>query len=408
MSNFTTISQAIEEIKMGKMLIIVDSPYRENEGDFYIPTDKVTVNSIRTMIKFGGGLICTAITKQQTVHLSLPLMIDPLENSEKTKVNFTISMNAKKGITTGVSAYDRLKTIKVLANPKSLTSDLVRPGHILGLVAKNGGSLERRGHTEAAVDLARLSNLTPAGVLCEIVGESGKMAKLPELIKLSKKLNIKIISTDNVVKFLKKNPLPKLKMETEVIKTATATLPTKYGIFKMAVYKSLADNREHIALTKGATNNPVLLRIHSQCLTGDTFLSLRCDCREQLHQSMKLLQKNGSGIIFYLNQEGRGIGLTNKIKAYALQDQGHDTVEANEQLGFPADARQYKIAADILKDLGILKVILLTNNPDKERQLSRFGIDVLQTVPMEVKPNKINKEYLATKKQKLSHRLRMV
>jgi 3,4-dihydroxy 2-butanone 4-phosphate synthase/GTP cyclohydrolase II len=408
MNNFATIPQAIKEIKQGKMIIIVDDPDRENEGDFYIPADKATPNSILTMIRFGGGLICAAITKEQAVCLKLPLMVEPLENNEKTKVNFTVSVSAKKGITTGVSAFDRLKTIKTLADPKSSFSDLSRPGHVFGLVAKNGGSLERDGHTEAAIDLARLADFTPAGVLCEIVGKDGNMAKLPELIKLSQKLNIKIISIKDLVKYLKKNPLPRLDYVQEIIKTATSILPTKYGKFRLIVYKSVIDNKEHIALIKGEIKDTVLLRIHSQCITGDTFLSLKCDCGEQLHQSMKLINKNGSGVILYLNQEGRGIGLTNKIKAYALQDQGYDTVEANESLGFPIDARQYKIAADILKDLGILKINLLTNNPDKEKQLVQFDIDIVKTTSLETKPNKVNRNYLLVKKQKLGHLLNKI
>lgn len=409
MNYFATIPQAIEEIKQGKMLIVVDNPSRENEGDFYIPVDKATPKSILTMIKSGGGLICTSITKQQAVSLQLPLMVDPLENNEKTKVNFTVSVNAKIGITTGVSVFDRLKTIKTLADPKSSLSDLSRPGHVFGLVAKNGGVLERDGHTEAAVDLARLAGFTPAGVLCEIVGRDGKMAKITELFKLSKKLNIKIIFIKDLIRYLKKNPLDKLEHGKEVIKTATSTLlPTKYGNFQLSVYKSVIDNREHVALVKGEIKDTVFLRIHSQCLTGDTLLSLRCDCGEQLHQSMKLISKNGSGVILYLSQEGRGIGLTNKIKAYALQDKGHDTVEANESLGFPIDARQYKVAVDILKDLSISKVNLLTNNPDKEEQLASLDIEITKTTSLEIKPNKINKSYLTTKKQKLAHRLRFV
>ncbi len=408
MNHFTAIPQAIKEIKMGKILIIVDSPTRENEGDFYIPAEKATTESILTMIKLGGGLICTAITKQQAFNLQLPLMVDPLENTEKTKVNFTVSVNAKIGITTGASAFDRLKTIKVLTNPKSLPSDLSRPGHVFGLVAKNRGVLERNGHTEAAVDLARLATLQPAGVLCEIVGSDGNMAKLPELIKISKKLDIKIISISDLIIYLKRNPLPNLNGGKEIIKTATSTIPTKYGKFQLVVYKSVIDNREHLSLIKGEIEEPLLLRIHSQCITGDTLLSLRCDCREQLHKSMKLINKKNNGLILYLNQEGRGIGLTNKIKAYALQDLGFDTVEANESLGLPIDARQYKIASDILKDLGIFKINLLTNNPDKEKKLAQFGIDVLKTIPLEIKPNKVNKKYLTIKKQKLAHRLRFV
>lgn len=408
MNYITTISEAIKDLKQDKMLIVVDDPSRENEGDFYIPADTITVSSILTMIKLGGGLICVAITKQQAINLQLSLMIDPVENNETTKVNFTVSVNAKKGITTGISAYDRLKTIKTLANPKSSPSDLSRPGHVFALIAKNGGVLERDGHTEAAVDLARLAGFTPAGILCEIVGSNGQMAKLPELVKLSQKLHTKIISIKNLITYLKKNPLDKLGESKEVIKTATSILPTKYGNFQLVVYKSIIDNREHIALVKGEIKDATLLRIHSQCLTGDTLLSLRCDCGDQLHQSMKLISKKGSGVILYLNQEGRGIGLTNKIKAYVLQDKGYDTVEANESLGFPVDARQYRVAVDILKDLNIMKVNLLTNSPDKEKQLTNLGIKIVKTTSLEIKPNKVNKSYLSVKKQKLGHYLKLV
>lgn len=403
--NLSTIPQAIEDIKNGKMLIIVDDPDRENEGDFYIPTDKATPESILTMIKFGGGLICAAITEQQASNLQLPLMIDPLDNNEKTKVNFTISVNAKKNITTGISAFDRLETIKIMADTKSSSKDLTRPGHLFGLVAKQGGTIKRNGHTEAAVDLSRLSGLTPAGVLCEIVGNNGKMAKLPELIKLSKKLNVKIISIKDLVSYLKNNPLVPLKDAQKIIKTATAILPTVHGNFQVNVYKSVIDNKEHVVLLKGEIKNPTLLRIHSQCLTGDTFLSLKCDCGEQLHQSMNLINKNGHGVILYLNQEGRGIGLTNKIKAYALQDRGLDTVEANLALHLPIDARDYKIATAILHDLGISKINLLTNNPTKIEELKMLGITVMKQIPLEVTSNDTNLKYLRTKKQKLGHLL---
>lgn len=407
-SYFSTIPEALDQIKKGRLLILVDNPKRENEGDFYIPTDKVSPQHIITMIQRGGGLVCTAITQAQAYRLSLPLMIAPLSNSEKTHVNFTISVNAKKGITTGVSAFDRAKTIGILANPKSKQSDITKPGHVFGLVAKRGGVLEREGHTEAAVDLARIAHLTPAGVLCEIVGIDGRMAKLKDLIRLSKKLNIKMVSINDLIKYLKRNPLPSLPDKSVVIKVATSTLPTTYGTFQISIYKSITDNHEHVVLLKGNARQPLLTRIHSQCFTGDTLLSLRCDCRQQLHQSMSLISKARSGAILYLNQEGRGIGLVNKIKAYSLQDQGHDTVEANHKLGFPADARNYEVAAHILKDLRIKKINLLTNNPDKEKQLSAFGIDIIKRIPVESEPNGVNTKYLATKKHKLGHRLNML
>lgn len=408
MSVFISIPKAIEEIKQGRMLIIIDSPGRENEGDFYIPADQLKLKHLITMIRQGGGLVCCTITQSQAHRIHLPLMTPPWENTEKTKVNFTVSVNAKNGVSTGVSAFDRLKTIKILANPRSKPTDLIKPGHVFGLIAKTGGVVKRAGHTEAAVDLARLAGFNPAGVICEIIRSDGSMARLSDLKKLAQKLNIKIVEIEELVKYLKKHPLGQTKEKEELVKTASSILPTKYGTFKLLIYKSLADQSEHVALLLGRITNPILTRVHSQCLTGDTLLSLRCDCGQQLHQSMKLIQKKGQGIILYLNQEGRGVGLTNKIKAYILQDQGFDTVEANTKLGLPIDARGYKIAADMLKDLGISKIYLLTNNPDKREQLSRFGIDVLQSVPLEIKPNKINKQYLATKKQKMSHRLRKV
>lgn len=405
---FATIQESLEEIKKGKMLILLDNPDRENEGDFYIPADKATAKHITTMIKLGGGLICTAITKKQAFKLVLPMMVSPIDNSEKTRVNFTISVNAKEGITTGVSSFDRLKTVKLLANPKSTSADLTRPGHVFGLIAKDGGVLKRAGHTEAAVDLAKLAGLNPAGVLCEIIGDDGEMANLFQLKKLSKKLNIKIILIKDLVDYLKNNPLPKREDTQEMVKLASSKLPTPYGVFQILVYKSMTDNSEHTILTLGDLKEPVLTRIHSQCLTGDTLFSLKCDCGGQLKQSMELISKAGSGIILYLNQEGRGIGLANKIKAYALVDQGYDTVEANHKLGFPSDARQYKIAADILEDLKVSKIYLLTNNPKKEEQLAGFGITILKRVPLEIKPNSINKNYLSVKKQKLGHYLKLV
>lgn len=408
MNNFCTIDEAISEIKKGRMLILVDSPRRENEGDFYIPADKVNPQAITTMIRFGGGLICCAITVSRAARLNLPLMVAPLENKEKTKVNFTVSVNAAKGITTGVSAYDRAKSIKVLSNPHSQEEDLVKPGHTFGLVAEEGGVLAREGHTEAAVDLAKLARLNPAGVLCEIVRSNGKMARMPDLVKLSRKLKIKIASIESLVAYLKNHPMPKLQYKSEVVRVASSKLSTSYGTFRMLVYKSALDGLEQVVLLMGQPIPPVLTRIHSQCLSGDTLFSLRCDCGGQLKASLRVIGKAGQGVILYLNQEGRGIGLINKIKAYALQDQGYDTVEANHALDLPSDARKYKIAADILKDLQIHKINLLTNNPDKVNQLTEQGITVVKTTPLELKPNKINYNYLKTKKMKLSHRLSLV
>lgn len=402
---FSFIPAALEQLKKGNMLILVDSPNRENEGDFFIPADKATPQIINTMIRYGGGLICVAITKKQAQRLSLPLMVPVSENDEKTKVNFTVSVNARKGITTGVSAFDRVKTINILANPNSKPKDIVKPGHVFGLIAADGGILERPGHTEAAINLAKLANFNPAGVLCEIIGKNGKMATLSELIKLGKILKIKIVSLKDLIDYLTQHPLPR--QETpNIVKTAASMLPTEYGKFKLAIYKSSIDNREHAVLIMGELDDePILTRIHSECLTGDTFLSIKCDCKAQLHKSMKMIQEKGRGIIIYLNQEGRGIGLSNKIKAYSLQEKGLDTVEANHALGLPPDARDYKIAAEILRDLGVSEVILLTNNPQKITELLKHGIRIVKRVPVEISPNQFNYSYLATKKQKLNHQL---
>lgn len=404
---FASIKEAIDEINLGRMLILLD-PKREKEADFYIPADKITPNILTTMIRLGGGLICVALTQRQAFKLHLPLMVGSLENEEKTGVSFTVSVNAKKGITTGVSVNDRLKTIQILANPNSKPADLSKPGHVFGLIAKNGGVLERAGHTESAIDLAALAKLNPAGVICEIISDDGQTAKLPELIKIAKKLNIKIVSISDLVDYLSKNPLPAREKATCIIKTATSKLPTEYGLFKIIIYKSLSTNREHAVLTLGNLRKPVLVRIHSQCLTGDTFTSVRCDCGPQLRKSMKIIGKRGSGLILYLNQEGRGIGLTNKIRAYALQDLGYDTVEANEALGFPSDLRSYDIAADILKDLKAEDIYLLTNNPDKKDQLAKYHINIQKRVPLEIKPNKVDLNYLKVKKRKMRHQLQYV
>ncbi len=335
-------------------------------------------------------------------------MVPKGENTEKTSVNFTVSVNAKRGITTGVSAPDRAKTIRVLAGPHSRAEELVRPGHVFGLIARDGGILEREGHTEAAVDLARLAGCAPAGVLCEIVGKSGRMAKREELIRLARKLDIKIIRIRDLVRYLRTHPLLPLPHQSDVVRISRAALPTRYGTFDIVVYRSISDDREHAALVLGKPRKNALVRVHSQCITGDTFFSLRCDCGEQLEESMRRMKKSGSGVIIYLSQEGRGIGLGNKIRAYALQDTGLDTVEANRALGFLADARTYEAAVHILEDLGVSSVRLLTNNPKKERELLRHGIEVLESVPLEVRPNAINSRYLKTKKKKLKHRLTAV
>lgn len=405
---FCSITEAIKEIKKGKMLIMVDDPHRENEGDFFCPTDTITPKKLTQMIRFGGGLICTAITKKQAAQLSLPLMVESSKNTENTKVSFAVSVNAKEGITTGISAFDRYRTIRILGDPNSQDVDLVKPGHVFPLVADDGGVIERGGHTEAAADLARLAGFQPSGVLCEILRDDGRMARLSNLIKLAKKFKIKIISIDDLKTYLKKHPLSRVEFPS-VVKTAQAFLPTDYGNFQISVYVSLIDRREHTVLTLGdIKKGPILTRIHSQCLTGDTFFSLKCDCRKQLHQSMKKIREKGRGIIIYLNQEGRGIGLSNKIKAYSLQEKGLDTVEANHALGLPSDTRDYKIAAEILTDLGISQIILLTNNPQKIEELSKNGIKIAKRLSLEISPNNLNYSYLLTKKNKLGHKLTIV
>lgn len=406
--NLCTAQEAIKEAKKGRMLIVVDSPKRENEADFYVPAGAAAPARINTMLKYGGGLVCAALTEEQARRLGLPLMVPLLENAEKTRVNFTVSVNAKKGVTTGVSAHDRARTIRILADPRSSPADIVKPGHVFGLVARSGGLLEREGHTEAAVDLARLAGLSPSGVLCEIVGANGRMAKRREIMRLSKKLKIKVVAIRDIARYLKTHPLPSLPVSRNVALVSSSNLPTRHGKFAIRVYKDGMNNLEHVALLYGevlGAPGPALVRVHSRCLTGDTFGSLRCDCQEQLHKSMRLIKEAGSGVVIYLDQEGRGIGLGNKIKAYALQDEGYDTVEANYELGFPADARVYEAAAAILKELKIKEIKLLTNNPEKENQLSALDIKVIECVPLEVGRNAINEGYLSTKKQKLGHRL---
>ncbi len=408
MSTYSTIPEAVAEVRKGNMLIIVDSPKRENEADLYIAADAVTPRAITTMIKHGGGLVCVATTEAQARRLHIPLMVSRDENKEKTGVNFTVSLNAARGISTGVSAHDRAVTIRVLADPTSKPNDVVKPGHVFGLVARRGGLLERQGHTEAAVDLARLAGRAPAGVLCEIVGKSGRMAKRREFEELASRLGVKIVAIDDLARYLKAHPLPETLRSSSVVRVSSSTLPTPYGVFAITAYKSTLDGREHAALVLGKPQKGVLVRVHSQCLTGDTLFSLRCDCGAQLKESMRRIARERSGIIVYASQEGRGIGLGNKVRTYALQDKGLDTVEANHALGFSADQRTYEAAAHILEDLGAREIRLLTNNPEKVRQLSGFGITVVKRLPLEIPPSGITRAYLKTKKKKLGHLLNRV
>lgn len=397
-----TVEQALEDVKAGRLIIIVDDEHRENEGDLMVAADKVTPEIINFMTRYGRGLICLPLTRPRLEELQLPLMVR--ENTSRFETAFTVSIDAKEGITTGISAYDRAKTIHAAINPKTRPSDLVRPGHIFPLQAKEGGVLARAGQTEAGVDLARLAGLTPAGVICEIMNEDGTMARMPQLEKFSQTHRIPILTIADLIKY-------RMKHESLVKKIDEADLPTQHGHFRIFVFEDTIHHENHVALVKGeiSRDEPVLVRAHSQCLTGDTFGSSRCDCGEQLHRSMEMIEKEGQGVVLYiLNQEGRGIGLTNKIRAYAIQDQGADTVEANRKLGFKPDQRDYGIGAQILVALGVKRIRLMTNNPRKFIGLAGYGLEIVDRVPVEIPPNRTNLKYLKAKKEKLGHILDMV
>jgi 3,4-dihydroxy 2-butanone 4-phosphate synthase / GTP cyclohydrolase II len=394
----STIPEAIKDIKAGNFIIIVDNEDRENEGDLAIAADKVTPEAINVMAKIARGLICLPITGSRLDELHVPMMVD--HNTSRFTTAFTVSVEAKHKISTGISAADRAQTVKTIIDPNTKPGDLVYPGHMFPLRAKEGGVLVRAGHTEAIVDLARLAGLYPAGVICEILNEDGSMARLPHLTEIAEKMNLKIISVADLIAYRSRH-------EKLVHRVAEARLPTKYGEFKAVAYKSDVDPAEHLALVMGevASPEPVLVRVHSECATGDIFGSLRCDCGEQLAMAMKAIADEKRGALLYMRQEGRGIGFHNKIRAYELQDNGLDTVEANEALGFPPDLRDYGVGAQILKDLGIREIRFLTNNPKKVVSLEGHGLKVVQTVPIIVTPNPHNRHYLETKQNKMGHML---
>ncbi len=398
---FSTIDEAIRDIREGKMVILVDDEDRENEGDLVMAAQFITPEKVNFMAKYGRGLICLSMTEEMADRLNLNLMT--INENDRFKTAFTVSIDAKENVTTGISAYDRAYTIQKAIRPDTKPEDLSRPGHVFPLRAKKGGVLVRAGHTEGSVDLCRLAGLIPAGVICEILNEDGTMSRRPQLMDFASRFNLKIITIADLIKY-------RLKNERLVKRMAEAELPTQYGNFHVIVYKNEIDDFEHVALVKGtvATEEPVLVRMHSSCLTGDTLGSLRCDCGQQLHRSMEMIEKEGRGVLVYLQQEGRGIGLTNKIKAYTLQDKGLDTVEANIKLGFKPDLRNYGIGAQILVDLGIKNMRLLTNNPKKVIGLEGYGLKIVERVPIEIEPNEINRRYLKAKKDKLGHILNQV
>jgi len=396
-----SIEEALEDIRQGKIVIVVDDEDRENEGDFVAAAEMATPEMINFMATHGRGLICAPILEKRADELNLEMMVG--KNTDPNQTQFTVSVDLiGHGCTTGISASDRAKTTQALIDENTKPEDLGRPGHIFPLKAKNGGVLRRTGHTEASVDLARLAGLKPAGVIVEIMNEDGTMARLPQLIEIAKKHNLKLISIEDLVAY-------RMRKESLIEKMETIKLPTENGEFTLTAYKQINTGRYHVALHKGSwnKNEPVLVRVHSSCITGDIFGSCRCDCGHQLERAMQMVEKEGSGVIVYMNQEGRGIGFINKLKAYKLQEEGYDTVQANEKLGFKPDERDYGVGAQILHDLGVSKLRLMTNNPKKRAGLIGYGLKIVENVAIEIETNEHNKFYLKTKKDKMGHELNM-
>jgi 3,4-dihydroxy 2-butanone 4-phosphate synthase/GTP cyclohydrolase II len=397
MGQLNTIEEAIEDFREGKFLIVVDDEDRENEGDFIIAAEKITPEKVNFMMTYGRGLLCAPITEERCEELELEMQVS--KNTSVFETPFTVTVDKLGGeCTTGVSMFDRAETIRALADIHTKPTDLARPGHINPLRARSKGVLKRAGHTEAAVDLARLADLYPAGALIEIINEDGTMARLPELLKVSKKFDIKIISIKDLIAY-------RLKYESIIEKGEMVNMPTQYGQFKLIPFRQKSNGLEHIALIKGEweKDEPVMVRMHSSCATGDIFGSMRCECGEQLHLSIEMIEKEGKGAVVYLNQEGRGIGLMDKMRAYKLQEQGLDTVDANLHLGHASDEREYGVGAQILRDLGISKIRLITNNPVKRAALEGYGLEIIENIPIEITPNPYNEFYMRTKKERMGH-----
>ena len=398
-SNLNTIEEAIADIRDGKFVIVVDDEDRENEGDFICAAEKITADMVNFMITHGRGVVCAPLTEERCDELELDNQVD--KNTSIHSTPFTVSVDKLEGCTSGVSASDRAATFRALADPISKPDTFGRPGHVFPLRARNKGVLRRAGHTEAAVDLARLSGLYPAGALIEIMNEDGTMARLPALIEIAEKFDLKIITIKDLIAY-------RLKTESLVEMGEKVNMPTKYGNFKLIPFRQISNGLEHVALIKGEWDDdePILVRVHSSCITGDIFGSLRCECGDQLHKAMQLIEKEGKGVVVYMNQEGRGIGLMNKIRAYKLQEEGMDTVDANLHLGFDADERDYGVGAQILREIGVKKIKLMTNNPKKRIGLEAYGLSIVENVGIEIMPNQYNEFYMQTKKNRMGHNLR--